>query len=43
MWYKIVENYTALDLTFEKDILPDLSGVAQRMMKARKERYLAGL
>jgi len=43
MWYNIVENYSALDLTFEKDIFPALSGIAQRMMKVRDTRYLAGL
>ena len=43
MWYSIVENYTTLQLTFEKDIFPALSGIAQQMMKVRNAKYLAGL
>ena len=43
MWYRIVESYTTLNLTYEKDIFPALSGIAQHMVNERKARYLAGL
>lgn len=41
-WHNIVEQYSALDLTDEKDILPALSGLAERMAPFLGD-YLAGL
>ncbi|KAI9730237.1 MAG: hypothetical protein M1834_006001 [Cirrosporium novae-zelandiae] len=45
LWRKIVEDYTKLDLTYETDRLPALSGLAS-MFSARfpvSDKYLAGL
>ncbi|KAI0101350.1 heterokaryon incompatibility protein-domain-containing protein [Nemania sp. FL0031] len=42
-WHEIVAEYTSLDLTFEKDMFPALSGVAKQMQRVRGSRYLAGL
>ena len=42
-WRRTVEDYSALKLTFDKDKLPALSGVAKQVQNLRKERYLAGL
>ena len=42
-WQEIVEEYSYLDLTFEKDIFPALSGVVNQMQRARDTRYIAGL
>jgi hypothetical protein len=43
-WYDILRQYCRLDLTFEKDKLPALSGIAKVMQYLRKnEIYLAGL
>lgn len=43
VWWKTVQDYSALDLTYEKDIFPALSGVTQQHMAVRKSKYLAGL
>ncbi|PPQ68506.1 hypothetical protein CVT26_003445, partial [Gymnopilus dilepis] len=45
LWRTIVEDMTLLDLTYESDRLPALSGLASRIAKylPRNERYLAGL
>ncbi|KAF2968414.1 hypothetical protein GQX73_g5177 [Xylaria multiplex] len=42
-WQEIVEEYSYLDLTFEKDIFPALSGVVKQMQRVRDARYIAGL
>ncbi|KAI0966028.1 heterokaryon incompatibility protein-domain-containing protein [Xylaria arbuscula] len=42
-WHEIVEEYSYLDLTFEKDKFPALSGVAKQMQRVRDARYVAGL
>lgn len=42
-WYELVQEYTALDLTFEKDKFPALAGIAKQMQRARGAKYLAGL
>jgi len=44
LWRHIVVQYTAFDLTKPSDILPALSGLAERMLSSRLgEDYLAGL
>ncbi|KIJ48704.1 hypothetical protein M422DRAFT_115074, partial [Sphaerobolus stellatus SS14] len=45
MWRTVVEDFTLLDLTYESDRLPALSGLAQRFAEyfPKNERYLAGL
>ncbi|KAH8710028.1 heterokaryon incompatibility protein-domain-containing protein [Phaeosphaeriaceae sp. PMI808] len=43
LWSKIVEGYSSLALTQEKDILPALSGIAQKHKPAPNAEYLAGL
>ncbi|KAI0871875.1 heterokaryon incompatibility protein-domain-containing protein [Hypoxylon argillaceum] len=43
-WHEIVAEYSALDLTFQKDVFPALSGVAKQMQHVRGgAKYLAGL
>lgn len=42
-WRAIVEEYSKLKLTCEKDKLPALSGLARYMQQYRTDRYLAGL
>ncbi|KAI1428433.1 heterokaryon incompatibility protein-domain-containing protein [Xylaria sp. FL1777] len=42
-WHEIVEEYSYLDLTFEKDKFPALSGVVKQMQRVRDAKYLAGL
>lgn len=42
-WHSIIEQYTSLDLSFHKDRLPAISGVAKRIGGARGWHYLAGL
>jgi hypothetical protein len=43
-WRRAVREYTKLHLSFDKDLLPALSGVAQRVAAWRGgDRYLAGL
>ncbi|CZR55443.1 uncharacterized protein PAC_05331 [Phialocephala subalpina] len=43
MWRGIVEQYSTKELTYEKDRLPALSGLASRFGKLFNDRYLAGL
>ncbi|PMD66958.1 HET-domain-containing protein [Hyaloscypha bicolor E] len=43
IWRQIVETYSDLNMTLEKDKLPALSGLAQRVQNLRKDDYLAGL
>ncbi|ROT37165.1 HET-domain-containing protein [Sodiomyces alkalinus F11] len=42
-WAGLVEEYTALDLTFESDIFPALSGLAKSYRSILGSRYCAGL
>ncbi len=42
-WHRLIEDYSALDMTFEKDKLPALSGVASRRHLETGYDYLAGL
>lgn len=42
-WHRLVETYSALRLTFPKDIFPALSGIAQTFQRVQKSAYLAGL
>ena len=42
-WYYIVEKYSRRSLTFSKDKLPAISGIASLLGEAIHERYLAGL
>jgi len=42
-WWKVVKDYSALNLTFDKDIFPALSGLAEEQMEARDSLYIAGL
>jgi hypothetical protein len=42
-WRESVQGYSALALTFEKDTLPALSGLAKQMQNYRKDNYIAGL
>ncbi|KAK3304756.1 heterokaryon incompatibility protein-domain-containing protein, partial [Chaetomium strumarium] len=43
-WRRLVEDYTRLQLTFEKDIFPAIAGMAQLMGKVRNgSKYVAGL
>jgi len=43
VWWKIVKDYSTLKLSYDEDIFPALSGIAQTQMAARGSRYLAGL
>ncbi|KAH8900301.1 HET-domain-containing protein [Thozetella sp. PMI_491] len=42
-WRKLVEDYSRLRLTFEKDVFPALSGLARQFGIATSSVYLAGL
>jgi hypothetical protein len=42
-WHYIVNDYGKLALSFEKDKLPALAGLAKHVSPHRKGRYLAGL
>jgi len=42
-WLEVVETYSKLNLTFRKDKLPALSGVASQMQKLFQDKYVAGL
>jgi hypothetical protein len=42
-WRQMVRDYATLDLTYESDRLPALSGAAKQMQPHRNGRYLAGL
>ncbi|KAH7346100.1 heterokaryon incompatibility protein-domain-containing protein [Pyrenochaeta sp. MPI-SDFR-AT-0127] len=42
-WHNIVHNYSKCKLTFDKDILPALQGVAAEMKPLRNCAYFAGL
>jgi hypothetical protein len=42
-WRKLVEEYTTLGLTYERDIFPAISGLAKEFNGARNSAYFAGL
>ena len=42
-WQSIVEEYSGLKLTYDKDKLPAVSGLAKQMHQHRNDEYLAGL
>jgi hypothetical protein len=42
-WHEVIQSYTALNLTFEKDIFPAISGIAKQFQIARPSSYIAGL
>ncbi|KAI1770205.1 heterokaryon incompatibility protein-domain-containing protein [Hypoxylon cercidicola] len=44
-WHELVENYSGLQLSFEKDRLPALAAISQRVAQGRAadDRFLAGL
>ncbi|KAH8904653.1 HET-domain-containing protein [Coniochaeta sp. PMI_546] len=42
-WYRLVEEYTRLHLTYEKDIFPALAGFARVMQSTTNWEYVAGL
>lgn len=42
-WPKVVQQYTSKELTFAKDRLPAISGLAKLIQQHTKSRYLAGL
>jgi hypothetical protein len=43
VWFRILGDYTTKQMTFERDTLPALSGVADRMPVDLMGNYLAGL
>src|SRR5207248_1550342 len=44
LWYRTVQEYSRLKLTFEKDKMPALAALTQRMESMRVgDRFLAGL
>ena len=42
-WYDLIKQYSTLELTYESDIFPALSGVAAFVQKATGDGYVAGL
>jgi hypothetical protein len=42
-WRQVVQSYSARELTHDEDILPAISGLAQKTFDAAKSQYLAGL
>jgi len=43
-WYSLVSEYTRLNITYEQDLLPALSGIAKKVRQSRPgDVYLAGL
>jgi len=43
IWSKVVENYSKADLTYQKDKLIALSGMAREIQHLLKSTYAAGL
>jgi len=43
LWFRVLGDYTTKEMTFERDTLPALSGVANRMPTDLMGDYLAGL
>lgn len=42
-WYTVVEEFPSRSLTYEKDALPAMSGLAREFARATNDTYLAGL
>lgn len=42
-WHSVVQFFTACDLTYQKDVLPAIQGVARHMQHDRQCAYYAGL
>jgi hypothetical protein len=42
-WYRIIEEYSQLRLTFQTDVFPALQGIAKRMQATRNCSYYAGI
>ena len=42
-WQEIVEQYSGCDLTYKKDRLVALSGLARRQQETLDDIYLAGM
>ncbi|KAH6718373.1 heterokaryon incompatibility protein-domain-containing protein, partial [Leptodontidium sp. MPI-SDFR-AT-0119] len=42
-WFGVVSTFSNLDITFESDKLPAISGIANVMSKKFKESYIAGI
>ena len=42
-WYETVERYTACDITYDKDVLPALAGIARRFAQTNGFSYCAGI
>jgi hypothetical protein len=42
-WYKVVSQYSGLQLTFRPDIFPAISGIAKIFNEATDFRYVAGI
>ena len=43
LWREMVDSYSSTQLTFPKDTLPAISGLASLLGSATKDKYLAGL
>jgi len=42
-WNDLVSDYSKLEITYDRDRLPALAGLAERMQRLRKDNYVAGL
>lgn len=42
-WIKAVEQYTACDITYDKDALPAMAGIARKFAQATNFSYCAGI
>jgi hypothetical protein len=42
-WHEVIKHYTSLNLSFESDRLPAISGIAKRAAKSMNCDYLAGV
>ena len=43
VWHRMVEDYTKLRLTYERDIFPAISGLAKEFQAVKDMTYVAGL
>lgn len=42
-WHRLIEEYTKLNMSYEKDIFPAISGLAQSFESSLKMKYCAGI
>lgn len=42
-WQRLVGDYSQLNITFERDIFPAVSGIAKAFQNVKKSKYVAGL